>query len=106
VFVVAGSFSTFRRRRLASPASIHEIEATHPHVKSRVVRVTRDVQCTGATTGFLPIHPADSPGPDRLPSFGMAAVVGVFAAGFFGGWAGALAKAHALDELEHRPRRP
>ena len=32
LFVFAGSFSTIRRRRLASPASILEIEATHPHV--------------------------------------------------------------------------
>jgi hypothetical protein len=29
---VAGSFTTIRRRRLASPTSILEIEATHPHV--------------------------------------------------------------------------
>src|SRR6478736_165054 len=29
---VAGSFTTIRRRRLASPTSIPEIEATHPHV--------------------------------------------------------------------------
>ena len=33
--LVAGSFTTFRRRRLASPTSIVEIEATHPHVKCR-----------------------------------------------------------------------
>src|SRR5690349_4273356 len=32
---VAGSFATIRRRRLASPASILEIEATHPHVNAR-----------------------------------------------------------------------
>jgi len=31
---VAGSFTTIRRRRLASPTSIPEIEATHPHVNS------------------------------------------------------------------------
>ena len=31
----AGSFTTFRRRRLASPTSIVRIEATHPHVKCR-----------------------------------------------------------------------
>jgi hypothetical protein len=29
---VAGSFATIRRRRLASPTSILEIEATHPLV--------------------------------------------------------------------------
>jgi hypothetical protein len=31
---VAGSFATIRRRRLASPTSILEIEATHPHVNA------------------------------------------------------------------------
>src|SRR3954453_447848 len=34
LFVFAGSFATIRRRRLASPTSIVEIEATHPHVNS------------------------------------------------------------------------
>jgi len=32
--LVAGSFTTIRRRRLASPTSIDEIEATHPLVNA------------------------------------------------------------------------
>jgi hypothetical protein len=36
--VFAGSFATIRRRRLASPASILEIEATHPLVNVAPVR--------------------------------------------------------------------
>jgi hypothetical protein len=39
LFVVAGSFATIRRRRLASPTSIVEIEATHPLVNAAPVRV-------------------------------------------------------------------
>src|SRR6516225_1631856 len=34
---VAGSFTTFRRRRLASPISIPEIEATHPLVNGPLI---------------------------------------------------------------------
>src|SRR4051794_33714775 len=55
---VAGSFTTFRRRRLASPTSILEIEATHPLVNpSRPVRVRglqRDTECTGGNHGYVP----------------------------------------------------
>ena len=36
------------------------------------------------------------------PAFAMAAAVGVFAGAFFGGWVGTMAKAQALDEVEHR----
>jgi len=37
---------------------------------------------------------------DVLPAFGTAAVVGMFAGAFFGGWAGVTLTAHALDEAE------
>src|SRR3954452_21784483 len=54
----AVSFTTFRRRRLASPTSILEIEATHPLVNpSRPVRVRglpRDTECTGGNHGYVP----------------------------------------------------
>jgi hypothetical protein len=33
---------------------------------------------------------------------GIASVVGVFAGAFFGGWAGFVAKAHVLDEVDRR----
>jgi hypothetical protein len=50
----AGSFTTIRRRRLASPTSILRIEATHPHVKCRAVRVrTRQGNCTGPPVEYL-----------------------------------------------------
>jgi hypothetical protein len=46
-----------------------------------------------------------SPGWPVWPALGMAAVVGVFAGMFLGGWAGVTARAEALDEAElHRPR--
>ena len=38
LLVCAGSFATIRQRRLASPTSILEIEATHPHVKPSLHR--------------------------------------------------------------------
>lgn len=61
--------------------------------------------CIGIWIGIVALGLVDS-SQDRLPAFGMAAVVGVFAAAFFGGWAGALIKAHALDELERPAKRP
>jgi hypothetical protein len=45
------------------------------------------------------------PGWPVWPALGMAAVVGVFAGAFLGGWAGVTACAEQLDEAElHRPR--
>jgi hypothetical protein len=35
----------------------------------------------------------------------VAAAIGVFAAGFFGCWAGSVAKAHALADADHNYRR-
>src|SRR6476620_11210228 len=75
LFVFAGSFSTIRRRRLASPASILEIEATHPHVNG----VPRCV-LVGATPGnSLPERPARAwVGSEYLlPSIRSGIVVGV-----------------------------
>jgi hypothetical protein len=60
--------------------------------------------CVGIWIGIVALGLIGS-SQDRLPAFGMAAIVGVFAAGFFGGWAGALAKAHALDEMERPSKR-
>jgi hypothetical protein len=46
------------------------------------------------------------PGWPVWPALGMAAVVGVFAGAFLGGWAGVTACAEALDEAElHATRR-
>ena len=46
-----------------------------------------------------------SPGWPVWPALGMAAVVGVFAGMFLGGWAGVTARAEALDDAElHRAR--
>ena len=46
------------------------------------------------------------PGWPVWPALGMAAVVGVFAGSFLGGWAGVTACAEQLDEAElHTPRR-
>ena len=56
----AGSLTTFRRRRLASPTSILEIEATHPLVNPPSGRCVsggpseRDDQCTGRPHGYVP----------------------------------------------------
>jgi hypothetical protein len=44
--VFAGSFTTIRRRRLASPTSILEIEATHPLVNPAAIDFS-DVKLTG-----------------------------------------------------------
>lgn len=41
-------------------------------------------------------------GVDWLAWLGIGAIVGVLAAGFFGGWAGFTMKAHMLDEVDHR----
>jgi|SRR5690242_19782355 len=60
VYRCAGSFATIRRRRLASPTSIPEIEATHPLVKRSPERVRvggsngRAVQSTGPSDGYDP----------------------------------------------------
>jgi hypothetical protein len=53
---VAGSFTTFRRRRLASPTSILEIEATHPLVnpvagRCALVAVSGTASVQAATDG-------------------------------------------------------
>ncbi len=46
-----------------------------------------------------------NPGWPVWPALAMAAVVGVFAGVFLGGWAGVTARAEALDEAElHTPR--
>ncbi len=46
------------------------------------------------------------PGWPVWPALGMAAVVGVFAGAFLGGWAGVTACAEQLDDAElHTPRR-
>ena len=50
--------------------------------------------CIGIWVGIVALGLAGM-AQDRLAAFGMAAVVGVFAAGLFGGWAGAIAKAGA-----------
>jgi hypothetical protein len=55
--------------------------------------------CIGIWMGVIALGIAGSD-QDLGEALGMAAVVGVFAAVFFGGWAGTVAKAHALDELE------
>ncbi len=39
------------------------------------------------------------------PALGMAAGVGAFAGMFFGGWAGVVAWAHTLDDLDQRAAR-
>jgi hypothetical protein len=44
-----------------------------------------------------------NPGWPVWPALGMAAVVGVFAGAFLGGWAGVTACAEALDEAELHP---
>ena len=47
------------------------------------------------------------PGWPVWPAVGMAAVIGVFAGAFLGGWAGVTACAERLDEAElHTPRAP
>jgi len=46
------------------------------------------------------------PGWPVWPALGMAAVVGVFAGAFLGGWAGVTACAEALDEAEIHTARP
>jgi NADH dehydrogenase len=61
VLVFAGSFTTIRRRRLASPTSILEIEATHPLVNPPRAGACRwplaDHECTGRHTGTFPSMP-------------------------------------------------
>jgi hypothetical protein len=44
--------------------------------------------------------------PDWAAWLGMAAAIGVLAGVFFGAWMGFVAKAHALDEIEHRANTP
>ena len=53
VIGVAGSFATFRRRRLASPTSMPKIEATHPHVNcgTGTCRWAPPDQVTGSSPG-------------------------------------------------------
>jgi hypothetical protein len=63
--------------------------------------------CALLWVGIVAIAMATAdPGWPVLPALGMAAVVGVFAGMFLGGWAGVTARAEALDEAElHTPRR-
>ncbi len=50
----AGSFATIRRRRLASPTSILEIEATHPLVKPSAAGVRVPVRPSKRHTSYSP----------------------------------------------------
>src|SRR6478736_935211 len=64
-----GSLTTFRQRRLASPTSIPEIEATHPHVNVSPSRVTR-ARCVSSRpvkrrSFYSPRNAYPSPGRDR-----------------------------------------
>jgi hypothetical protein len=42
---------------------------------------------------------------DWLAWLGIGAIVGVLAGAFFGGWAAFIAKAHLLDDVDHRAAR-
>src|SRR4051812_28085684 len=67
---VAGSFATIRRRRLASPASISEIEATHPLVNARASDALETAGPLNSTTGRRRRFPTDGGAPPGLLSAG------------------------------------
>jgi hypothetical protein len=58
--------------------------------------------CVVIWCGLVALAIAGKPAPDWGVWLGVASGVGVIAGAFFGGWAGFVAKAHVLDELDVR----
>jgi hypothetical protein len=60
--------------------------------------------CVAIWVGLVALAIADT-NEALLPPLAIGAVIGVIAGVFFGGWAGFLAKAHTLDELDRKVAR-